>query len=489
MKRIKFLAAIILALFLFNNCEDDLDVTPQSLITAQSMWNNEEDAKSGIIGLLNRFRSTFNSDNTRYWFELRSGVWDWGLIGEDAGTPGWQTLMDNDLDASSSPGTNWANLYTTINSANLAIKYIPQIEFRSEDTKNYLLAQAYFVRAYTYFALARIYGDVPVLLNGFESADAEDMFPERQPVNEVFQQIKSDVNTGLEIWSENVSFSRIKPTKAALNMLKADVYLWTAKRLNGGNSDLSAAFDAVDNVLSNSNYELLSSYEQVFREEDNKEIIFALYLDILENTGYYMPVYYTNADVPDEYENNPVIIGGTNRLRFSDMYITNYLDKIPNDKRKNINYVEFTADGKTYKYCNKYIGEWTDGRRILNTDIRLYRYAEAILFKAEILNAQGSTSEAVGYLNQITKRATGIDNYYSTSLSKEEVDDAILDERLVEFGGEAKAWFDIIRFGKAFERIPSLIGRESDKQGNVLLFPVSPATITQNKNIDQTSGY
>lgn len=489
MKKIKFFAIIIFGLLL-TNCEDILDVKPQSLITAQSMWETEEDAFSGVAGMLDRFRSTFNSANTRFWFEQRSGIWDWGQVGEDAASSGWQNLMDNQLDASASPGTNWASLYTTINAANLALNYIPQIEFNSETNRNYLLAQAYFVRAYTYFALVRIYGDVPILLNGFESANAEDLFPERKPVSEVFQQIKEDINSGIEICPENIAFSRIKPAKAALNMLKADVYLWTAKRMNGGTSDFNQALTAVDAVLSNSNYELLTNYEQVFRTENNKEIIFAIYLDILESTGFYIPYYYTIADVPAEFRNNPVIVSSAaHRLRFSDSYVENYLDRIPNDTRKDLNHGEFTIGEKTYKYGNKYIGEWKDGARILNTDIRIYRYAEAILFKAEILNALDNTVEAIDYLNQIVKRASGLDDYYPSNLTKQEVDNAILDERMVEFGSEAKSWFDIIRFGKAFERIPSLVGRENDKQGNVLLFPIAPATISLNKNIVQTPGY
>jgi len=119
----------------------------------------------------------------------------------------------------------------------------------------------------------------------------------------------------------------------------------------------------------------------------------------------------------------------------------------------------------------------------------VYRLAEAILFKAEILNAQGSTAEAVSYLNQIAERAYGISDYYSTALSQAELDDAILDERLIEFGVEGKSWFDMIRFGKAFERISSLTGRENEYQGNILLFPIDPESITTNPSITQTPGF
>jgi starch-binding outer membrane protein, SusD/RagB family len=476
---------------LFTNCEDVLDVKPQSLISAQSMWENEEDAKSGINGMLNRFRSTFNGNNFWYWFELRSGNWHFGLIGGGAGSAAWDDLFNNTLNPSSSPGTDWTNLYATINSANLAIKYITQIEFTNDNDKMRLLAQAYFVRAFTYFALARIYGDVPIVLNGFESADAEDMYPKRRPVADVFVQIKEDIDIGLDLFPDAVTILRIKPTQAALNMLKADVYLWTAKRLNGGSNDLSIALDGVDAVLSDSNYELLSSYENVFRTDNNNETIFSLYFDIIEGgTQYYEKTIYSTADVPSEYQNNPVLVGSwANTLMFNEFYIETYLNRVPNDSRKSINFGELVVNGQTFRWGNKYIGEWRDGVRYFTSNTLIYRFAEALLFKAEILNAQGNNSEAVEYLNQIARRAYGVDNFYSANLSQAEVDNAILDERLVEFGAEGKAWFDIIRFGKAFERIPALIGREDDNQGNILLFPIAPETITRNSNIKQTPGY
>ncbi|MFW5872802.1 MAG: RagB/SusD family nutrient uptake outer membrane protein, partial [bacterium] len=129
MKKINFLGTLILVSLILTNCGDILDIQPKSLITAQSMWENEEDAKAGISGMLDRFRSTFNGNDFLFWFELRSGNWQFGLVGGGAGTPGWDDLFNNTLNASSSPGTNWANFYTTINSANLAIKYIPNIKW------------------------------------------------------------------------------------------------------------------------------------------------------------------------------------------------------------------------------------------------------------------------------------------------------------------------------------------------------------------------
>ena len=66
-------------------------------------------------------------------------------------------------------------------------------------------------------------------------------------------------------------------------------------------------------------------------------------------------------------------------------------------------------------------------------------------------------------------------------------DEIILNERLKEFATEGKAWFDLIRFGKVFERVETLKGRENEQ--NILLWPVNDASINTNKNITQTPGY
>lgn len=490
MKILKIIAGLIITLTVVS-CDDILDTTPYSVITTESMWQTETDAISGVAGMYSQYRSTFNGNNFLFWFEIRNGFWQYGASGGGAGTDVWEDLFYNTLNAGSSPGTDWSNFYKTINAANLVIKYLPNIDFNDEDKRSTLLADAYFVRASCYFALARIWGDVPVVTSGYESVDVDNLYPERDNVSLVFDQVKADIDLALSNIADNGVRDRLMASKAGINMLKADVYLWTAKRLNGGAADLQIASGAVDQVLSDSNYELLDNYEQVFRVEGNSELIFSIYFDLSEADGQYGSQFaYGNAQVPSEYHNNPVMIGAHAQwFTFNNNYVENYLNKSGNDLRVSIVNEDYVTESQTFRWVNKFKGDWVDGARNFVSDTRIYRYAEAILFKAEILNATGSTANAVAYLNQIAKRAYGVDDFYSTSLSQEEVDDAILDERLIEFGAEGKAWFDIIRFGKAFEKIPSLVGRENDNEGNILLFPISPSTITKNPKIIQTPGY
>jgi starch-binding outer membrane protein, SusD/RagB family len=483
----KYIILGLLIAMTFSSCEDLLEREPYSVVTSQNMWNDESDVRAGIIGMYDQFRSTFDEENFLVYFELRSGFWQTGASG--AGQ--WDDLFMNTPNSSSTPGLNWTPFYKIINAANLAIKYIPEIEFNDEEEAAALLADAYFARAFTYFALAKIWGDVPLTISPYESAEDENMFPSREDVAVVFEQIKSDVDMALEQIPDDDPRERVFASEASINMLKADVYLWTAKRLNGGDSDLQDAEQAVDAVLANSNYQLLSDYEKVFRQELNDEIIFCLYFDILESTNQYGRMFlYQAGQVDAEYWENPIPISTSSQwLTYTDDYVNPYLMADASDTRSGVINQDYDTGSKVYRWVNKYLGEVVSETRNDVTDTRIYRYAEAILFKAEIANALDRPAEAVEELNKIAKRAYGVDDYYSSALSQVDVDDAILHERLIEFGAEGKSWFDIIRFGKAFDIIPSLVGRENEYEGNILLFPVATGTISKNPNIEQTPGF
>ena len=487
MKKIIAITGLLIAL-VFTACEDRFDKDPLSLITSQNMWSSESEARAGITGMYSEFRSTFNTEVFLIWFEFRTGFWKVGASG--AGQ--WDDLFLNTPNATSTPSTNWRDIYDAISAANLALKYIPDIDFSNDNDKNNLLADAYFIRAFCYFALGRIWGDVPLIISPIESLDDENLYSSRADVDLVFDLIKADIEQALTLMVDNGARNRIMASKAGINMLKADVYLWTAKRMGGGNADLTTAQTAAEAVMANSNYELLASYEEVFRIEQNREIIFSIFFDALEGSQnqYGQRFTYQANQVPAAVRDNPVPIGTSAQWHtFTNHYVNDYLNKTVGDTRKDVVNRDFTYSGKLYRWVNKYMGEYISGTRIAITDTRIYRFAEAILFKAEAMNGLGDTPGAILELNKIAKRAYGVDDFYPGTFSKEEVDSLILHERIIEFGAEGKSWFDIIRFGKAFELVPTLVGRENDYQGNILLMPVNPSTITNNPKVAQTPGY
>ena len=84
----------------------------------------------------------------------------------------------------------------------------------------------------------------------------------------------------------------------------------------------------------------------------------------------------------------------------------------------------------------------------------------------------------------MAKRAYGKDNFYSKGQSVAAVKEILINERLKEFTAEGKLWFDYIRMGVVFDKVPALKGKENKK--NILLWPVSKASLDDNKNLQQT---
>jgi len=478
----KIILLFIIA-FSLSSCHGDLDIVQKSEVSAQSMWQDEGDAVSAMYGLYNKFRSAFSS-NYIYWGEYRTGLWADGLAGQTARDQVYQNQLTPDHERA-----NWKDVYTTINAANLILKYTPNISFADENSKNKVLANAYYVRAFCYYWIGRVWGDAPVLLEGFESDKQEGLFPVRDPADAVFKQVEDDINKASSLMPSSVN-DRNLASLGAINMLKADYYLWVYKVRSGGDDALNNAGTAIGNVLNNSNYSLVNDYASIFENEEGPEIIFDWsYIQDEYTSGYANDYLVPSQYISPEYIENPVKVGSHQQWCFyTDEYIT-LLTENENDQRTIVSYETFYDDLKdgTFRWINKFAGSWQSGTRIFDSDVVVYRYAEAILFDAEIKNAKNDKAGALESLNRIAKRAYGTDNFYSSSLSKEEVDDAILTERMKEFTAEGKLWWDYIRFNVAFKKNTYLAGRENEL--NVLLWPVAAESINRNPNIIQTPGY
>jgi hypothetical protein len=438
-----------------------------------------------MYGMYSIFRSA-NSQNYIYWGDFRSGTFGSGL-GQSAA----DNLYNSTLHSGESKGTSWVGQYSTINDCNQLIKYVPQINFSNEDTRNMILANAYFIRAFCYYTVVRVWGDAPLLTQGFESDKQDDLFPSRQPANLLYAQIGEDIEEALRLMPESVT-SSTTASRGSINMLKADYYLWLYKTRNAGTHALDEAETAINDVINaTSTYELLPSYASVFdvNNKNNKEIIFAIHYGKDEYEGgfpqdWLIPTSkYTSS--PAYVETNVKVGSHDQWYSFSTSFQMMLLEN-PADTRTPVSFQVFTApdNGITYKWINKFPGEWINSARYFTSDIPVYRFAEAILFKAEIENEKGG--DPLVWLNKIAKRAYSVDNYYM-SMSKAEMNETIFNERMKEFAGEGKSWWDHIRMGYVFIKIPALVGRQNET--NILLWPIANSSMSANPNIRQTEGY
>src|SRR5690606_23486207 len=118
-----------------------------SSISGGSFWKTEDDANGALRGMYIRFRNV-SASNLYIWGESRSMILKQS-VGNDFTNI---RFFNNTLDATVA-GPDWSSVYRVVNDANLILKYLPGINFKSESTKNRLMAEAYTMRAYCYFIM------------------------------------------------------------------------------------------------------------------------------------------------------------------------------------------------------------------------------------------------------------------------------------------------------------------------------------------------
>jgi len=485
MKKSIIKLGLLAAVLIFQTaCNTALELDPTSVITNASFWKTEDDAKGGLTSLYVKQRDLANI-NLFIWGEARSEVMEWGKV---SGTLDYDRYYLNTL-SSVSAGPSWQSIYSAINDANLILKYVPNITFANETDKNNLLAQTYVSRAFLYFVLVKTWGEVPIRTEPVEGAEPDVIQKVRSSQQDVFKLIKEDLEKANSLFA---SYGFIKNrnywSKAGAQALKADVYLWTAKRLNGGNADLQTAITACDDVAK-ADVSLLANYADLFKygNKNNKEVIMAIGNKELESgNNYFFNMY--SARLPNEVDpNTNEVIGQTAGgmvWTVTDLVKNQFK---PDDLRKAASVLDLPAPDVYPTLILKGRGTLISGVRYYTSDFVIYRYADVLLMKAEAKNALGQDPSFE--MNQIRQRAFGsaFDANKFVNVSKAQNDQLILQERLLELMFEGKRWWDLIRFNKAFDLVPTLAGKSSLK--HLEYFPISEQVLSLEPLVKQTDGY
>lgn len=472
------------------SCSKTLEVDPTSVITTNSFWKTEDDAKGALVGMYIDFRNIAEALFTTG--DERSEIYTGGVYGG-----GTYTLFNNAMTPDAPGHADWYGYYRVINSANLLLKYVPAITFKNEADRNNILAQAYAMRAYVYFNMTKTWGDLVVRTEPTESADAEVTQKERSAQAEVFALIKDDIEKSLQLFADN-SFPNLRSmwSKPATNALKADVFLWTARVMNGGEADFTTALNACTEVEM-ADVQLLPAFADLFKytNKGNKETIMNIHFEELEGGNYFWHMWIIGSAVPANISQQAkdllLPVGGGQGLMITSDLVRNQFTN--DDSRKFGTYFDvytFNGSGDSTYYTNvvvKGTGIVTNGNRVFASDMILYRLADVLLMKAEAKN--GLNMDPSTEMNEVRQRAYGddYDDHVFVNGSQEDNYDAILKERLFELAFEGKRWWDLLRFDKAFELVPTL-QTQTDKQ-YLRLFPIANAVLSLEPKVKQNPGY
>lgn len=494
---------IILALFVFSSCENELELTSPSELTAAGFWDTETGAKTAHTALYTNLRSS--AGNLWLLGEMRSDIWG----GRTYESPSNENLIESNITATTAPFGGWAGLYTRIHRINDFLINVPNIQFSDEDEKNHLMGQAYGLRALYYYTLLKTWGDVPIILEPFTDVDPATLSRARSPQSEVMNLIKTDITASLTAFGSQDGFyqdTRIFWSKAATLALKGDVYIWSGNLLGGGTADFTEAKTALQQIAS-LGVSLESSIADLWTvgNENNNEFIFAIQYKRDEASNFYNSLTGRSTEINPTYNDSgnsmgDFVIAGANRYGQSEKTILLLDDN--DDDRKQATFIRLYVDDNggvgypTYiepayfgSVFNKFLGQVDGTERIFENDVPVYRYADVLLLLAEAKNHLGE--DPSGEINQIRARAYG-ENYnaaihaYSNG-SKVDNANAILDERYKEFIGEGKRWWDLRRAGDSYviNNISFLSSGDTFK----LLLPITTDMIGRNPLLDQTSGY
>jgi hypothetical protein len=454
------------------SCKRYIDYNPHDafLVTALDYLQSESDYRTMEISVYTPLQwlnqvvpiGDIASDNSVAGGESASDVLDLQQIDDYTLTPVNGTLAQI-----------WQYAYEGVNRANYLVQYKDKnpagntINFAGKDA---MYGEVYFLRAYYYFTLVKMFGDVPLFVDKrLDFANSGTL--KRSPKANVYLQIESDLNSAIGVLP-TVQLQPGRVTKYAAQALLGKVFLYQNK--------YDSAATVLQSVINANAFTLVNDFASIFLKsgENGPESVFEIQYT---NTS----PYYQWSNVLQGQGNYSVQQCGVRNLKATSPlmpYAPGWSTNLPTqnlnnayengDQRKAATCFDIEAYiaahptwGITYQvapykntglYNQKYlprIGE-TSGQPELNylNNFRTIRYADVLLMAAEALNKSTSPNDALArqYLNMVRRRAFQVnDASHDVTASGPALYNAILNERRLELAMEGERFFDLVRTGQA----------------------------------------
>jgi starch-binding outer membrane protein, SusD/RagB family len=529
MKRYRVIPLIILFSLSYTACKKDLlDQDNPSAPTVGIFWQSQEDAIKGLTGA--------------YAGMQRIGGWKRWIL--------WQTDLRSDEGYSKSPWTDmvnyarfqlvdynlefhrvtWQDHYITIFRANQVLDNVPNIQM-DESLKARILAEAKFIRAFMYYTLWNLWGNVPLVLKTQTTTDRPDFSSEQQVWDQIVLDLK-EVKGVLPVTYDDANKGRA--TKGSATALLAKAYMQKRK--------WAEAATELKEIIDSGTYDLVPNYAENFKTigENNKESIWEIQFsgDLKGNTEnveeagasegnnraqFFAPrgVGWSDGQATDFYfkelakERQDGTPFGPLDPRLDASLIFDHNRPDPNDPTRKRHIDPLNPDtlvwGRGYRerangpdklgleeqWFRKYEDEvpFTENYHSPN-NVRVIRYADVLLLYAEALNELGRTPEAYPFITKVRVRSKmrPLEVAYP-NMSQQQMREQIWHERVVELGGEEQRFFDLKRYGllETQEGVNKLAEGDPDfnyfQVGKSDLLPIPLNELDINPKLKQNPGW
>ncbi len=439
------------------SCTGFLEIEPpQDQLIRTVVFENDRAALSTLAGIYGQMVNASGFASGR-----PSGVTVVAGFSSDEFTPGISTAVNEFYEHALTPISTgsrglWISAYNIIYQTNAIIEGQEHSIALSSEVKELLEGEAKFIRAFCYFYLVNLFGDVPLPLSTDYRINS--VLP-RESAAKIYSQIVSDLSDAARLLKTDYSTSngeRVKPNRNAALALLSRTYLFMNKWAEAETAatqiiEQKALFDTVglnDVFLSNS-----------------KETIWQL-----------KPI----APTINTWEGNTFIWTGASGVSIRD----NLFDAFEEgDSRKSAWIGRFNLSGAEYRYPFKY--KIKTGGTPLHEYSMVLRLAEQYLIRAEARANQGDLDGSKSDLNVIRQRAGLTDTFASSAQTLLE---AIERERQVELFAEwGHRWLDL----KRTNRIDDVLGAVKENWSfTKRLYPIPLTEMDRNHNLrPQNDGY
>ncbi|EOR95447.1 hypothetical protein ADIARSV_1363 [Arcticibacter svalbardensis MN12-7] len=496
------LAGLVLFITVLGSCKKWVDYNPHDdfKVTDLDYLKSESDYQTMIISAYTPLQwlnqtvpiGDIASENSVAGGETASDILPLQQIDDYTLTPVNSTLED--LWRVAYEGVNRVNYLTQNKDKNKAGE---TVDF---DGKEALYGEVYFLRAYYYFNLVKMFGDVPLFTDKrLELSDSRTLT--RSPKADVYTQIELDLNNAIAVLPTTQA-QKGRITKYAAQALLGKVYLYENK--------FDEASTVLENVITSNAFSLVSDFNSIFLAtgENGPESVFEI--QYTNGSPYSNWGGQTRGQGNYSVQQNGIRgISGSADMPYAAGWSSNLPTKelanaySAGDQRKDVTIMDIEAYkaahpqyGLTYQvapykntglYNQKYLprkGE-TSGQVELNylNNFRTLRYAEVLLMAAEANNraSKPNDSKAQGYLNQVRRRAFG-DDLHNITATGTSLKQAIWDERRLELAMEGDRFFDLVRTGQAATKITGF------QAGKNEVFPI-PQKEIDISGLTQNPGY
>ena len=485
--------SVIAAILSFGCNSSKLDLLPHGP-TEANYFAQESDFSKAVYGVYSKLSDL-------YWYNGGSPLTPMLFLqGDDITTNGSDQAFEVFGPIQPSNGSisyMYANLYQMIARANVVLEKVETVKegiYVTPDLKSFHKGEALFLRGFAYYMLWNYYGTAPLRNERVTSADQ--FTPSNSVGNELLDQAIADFTAAADLLPQSWSAAdRGRATKNSANGMlgKSLVFRASATKNVADYTAAIAAFNKLSGLV------LVPVFEDnfAFDTENNSESLFEFQAS--------QPFAFDNVWLSNDFDNaigsmstywgyynNNFSLFGQSRW-FATPKLLAAFD--PTDPRLD---VTMNATDRT---INKYVrrDKFTQSGVSSANNPRILRYADVLLLKAEaVLQSGGSTSEAIGLINQVRARARGAGtapaDYSTAETDKNTIMAWIMNERFIELAGEGQRWFDlrrwhlqgIITLNNTF--FDSNVPMAFDAAKHIYM-PIPNSELDVNPNMQQNAGY